>query len=95
MNFLVFTRAGRRLGLVRELAHIAYAMGSKADDCVVFDQVADGRSSLPDLSQCDLRNARIYQYKFRDEAELRDGLLTRAQYYVVLKQDMLAKRPSR
>lgn len=67
VNFHVFIKADKRLGLVRELVDMADAMGSKADDGVVFDQVVDGRGSIQDLSLRDLRNARIYEYKLRDE----------------------------
>ncbi len=96
VNFLIFTRAGKRLGLVRELAHVADAsMRRKAADCVVFDQAAGGASSVPDLSLCDLDDAKIQRYEFRDEPELQVGLLTRAQDYVMGKQDILGERPSR
>lgn len=96
VNFLIFTKAGMRLGLVRELAYVADpSMRRKAADCVVFDQVTGGLGSVPDLSLCDLDDARIQHYKFRDEPELQAGLLTRAQDYVACKQGALARKPSR
>ena len=96
LNFLIFTRAGKRHGLIRELAHVAdLSMRMKAADCVVFDQVVDGASSVPDLSMCDLGDAKIQHYEFRDEPELQIGLLTRAQDYVMRKRDILDRRPSR
>ena len=95
-NLLIFTGAGRWLGLVRELAHVADpSMRIKAADCVVFDQVTDGASSVPALSMCDLGDAKIQHYEFRDESELQIGLLTRAQDYVMHKRDILARRQSR
>ena len=82
VNFLIFTKEGMRHGVIRELACVADAMiESKVEDCVVFDQVVDGRSSVPDLSMCDLRNAQIYRYEFSDEPGLREGLLMRAMQY--------------
>jgi len=95
VNFLVFIREGRRHGVIRELACVADAMTeSKAGDCVAFDQVKGGRSSVPELSLCDLRNAQIYRYASSDESDLCEGLLMRAMHYVVLRQDILAKRTS-
>lgn len=95
VNFLIFTKDGMRHGVIRELACVADAMmESKVEDCVVFDQVVDGRSSVPDLSMCDLSNAQIYRYAFSDESGLREGLLMRAMRYVILKQDILARRTS-
>ena len=96
VNLLIFTGAGKRLGLVRELAHVADpSMRIKAADSVVFDQVIDGASSVPALSMCDLGDAEIQHYEFRDESELQIGLLTRAQDYVMHKHDILARRLSR
>ena len=95
VNFLIFTKEGMRHGVIREVAYVAdVMMRSKVGDCVVFDQVADGRSSVPDLSMCDLLNAQIYRYKFSDESDLREGLLMRAMHYLVLKQDILTRRIS-
>ena len=95
VNFLVFTGAGMRHGVVRELAYVADpVMKRKAVDCVVFDQIVNGGSSVPDLSMCDLRNAQIHRYEFSNELELRDGFLTNVQYYIVNKQDDLAGRMS-
>lgn len=95
VNFLIFTRGGKRLGVTRELAHVASAaMRDKVADCVVFDQLVDGNNSVPDLSMCDLHNAQITCYKFHTELDLRDGLLSRSQDYVLSKHDLLAKRPS-
>ena len=95
VNFLIFTKRGMRHGVVRELAYVADAMvGSKVEDCVVFDQVVDGRGSVPDLSMCDLLNAQINRHEFSDESDLREGLLMTAMHYVVLKHDILARRTS-
>ena len=95
VNFLIFTKAGKRYGLIRELAHVAEALTrSKVLDCVVFDQIVDGRSSVPDLSMCDLRDGKIPRHAFHDESDLSDALLTRAEHHVFDKQDMLARRLS-
>lgn len=95
VNFLIFTKAGRRHGLIRELAHVAETLArSKVLDCVVFDQIVDGRSSVPDLSMCDLHDGQIPRHAFHNEPELCDALLTRAEHYVLDKQDLLAQRPS-
>lgn len=37
-------------------------MRRKVADCVVFDQAADGASSVPDLLLCDLDDAKIQRY---------------------------------
>ena len=81
--------------MTRELAHVAGAtMRDKVADCVVFDQLVDGDNSVSDLSMCDLHNAQITHYVFHTELDLRDGLLSRSQDYVLSKHDLLAKRPS-
>ena len=93
VNFLIFTNSGMRLGVVRELAYVAETMTkSKIADCVAFDHMVDGHTSIPSLSMSDLRNSQINRYAFRDESELCEGLLMRAAYYVILKQDILARR---
>lgn len=95
VNFLIFTCAGYRHGVTRELAYIADdpTMHSKAADCVVFDEVRGGRTSVPTLSMHDIRNARINRLKFDDEGKLRYGLLTKAESYVIAKASWLAGRP--
>lgn len=94
VNFFIFTRAGRRLGVTRELGYVADdpGMRNKATDCVVFDEVANGKTSIPPLSMCDIGNVRIDRLEFNDEDHLRYGLLTRAELYVVAKESQLAAR---
>lgn len=95
VNFLIFTRNGRRHGLVRELAYIADAMSKgKVVDCVAFDQVVGGQNSVPDLSMCDLGNSSINRFEFHDESELCEMLLMRADLYLAHKSEILAKRLS-
>lgn len=60
-------------------------MRSKAADCVVFDEVRGGRTSVPTLPMHDIHNARTCRLEFDDEGKLRYGLLTKAESYVIAK----------
>ena len=95
VNFIFFTKDGMRHGVVRELAHVAEDpdMRSKINDCVVFDEVDGGRSSIPDLSRSDINNKRIEMQEFEDEGDLRTLLLTRTDLFAIQKMEELKARP--
>lgn len=94
VNFLIFTKKGKRLGVVRELAHIAKSpnMIYKAADCVIFDQVIKGRSSVPSLSIKDIENIGIQRVIFSTEKDLQESLLSNASWYTRKFNPILKRR---
>lgn len=94
VNFMFFTKAGMRHGVVRELAYVAEDpdMGVKVEDCVVFDELDGGKSSIPDLSRSDIKNKRIEMQIYENEENLRTLLLERADLFVIQKEDELQTR---
>lgn len=91
VNFLIFTRDGKRYGVVRELASISESrdMAAKASYCVVFDQMKDGQGSIPPLSLEDIRNTGIIRQEFYEENDLQQVLKTKAFWYLrKLKNDL-------
>ena len=80
VNFLVFTKTGRRLGLVRELAFIAEDenMRLKIPNCMIFDQVVREKSSVPDLSNSDIKNSRMNCRRFVTNDELKKAIVNEA-----------------
>lgn len=95
VNFMSFTKFGMRHGVVRELAYVAEDpdMESKVADCVVFDEVGGGKSSIPDLSKSDINNRRIEMHRFKDVKSLCALLLDRADLFVIEKAEELRTRP--
>jgi hypothetical protein len=83
INLLVFTKTGKRLGVVRELAFLARpSMSDKTPFSTVFDQVKDGESSIPSLSQEDVTNALIPRRAFNSFKELR-SIITIQTYWIL------------
>jgi hypothetical protein len=69
VNFLVFTHAGMRHGVIRELDHCidSPSMVDRRWRCVVFAEVLNGKSALPDLNVVDVERlceARIRRIDF-------------------------------
>jgi len=83
VNFLVFTKGGKRLGLVRELTFIATdeRMRTKVDHCVVFDEFKK-TTSIPKLSSDDIVNARIPQRTFTRLEELKEIMVKEAFWHL-------------
>ena len=73
VNFLIFTRQGKRHGVIRELAFVADspAMKHKISDCMVFDQILNNKSSVPPLSKMDIKNTGLVKREFTTELGLR------------------------
>ena len=96
VNFMFFTTKGMRHGVVRELAYVAEdpSMVDKIGDCVVFDEVDDAESSIPELSWSDISNRRIEVHRFENEQILHVALLARAEMFVIRKGACIQTRPS-
>lgn len=84
VNFLIFTRTGKRFGVVRELAFISdsHLMVHKTPFCVVFDMLQDSKGSIPPLSLSDIRNSGIIRQEFFNNMELKKFLLAKSFWYV-------------
>lgn len=97
VNFLVFTRDGKKHGLVRELALVADAMitAPKAHDCVAFYQGAEMGEAIPVLSISDIKKTRMRAAAFSDEADLQDAMLKTAWWYLLAKRRELEGRAHR
>lgn len=97
VNFLFFTKEGRKLGVVRELAYVAESedMASKVQDCVVFYQRDGAVESIPALSRSDIDNASVPARPFSSEADLREAMQTRALWYLRRKRGELEGRHGR
>jgi hypothetical protein len=83
VNFLIFTKQGKRFGLVRELAFIAedIRMRPKLSHCVVFDKIVNNESSsIPPLSISDIKNVRIHRRTFKTVEELKDAIVSEAYW---------------
>jgi len=95
VNFLFFTREGKRLGVVRELAYVADdpEMAQKTSDCVVFDEIKDENGSVPPLSMDDIKNSGIIRHEYSKEDSLQEALLSKAFWYVRQKRSILEERP--
>lgn len=94
VNFLIFTKGGKRLGLVRELAFVAVSeeMVDKAWACVVFDQIVNGESSIPPLSLEDIHNSGIRRREFATFQELEDLAIGTAFWYLKKLAPVLRRR---
>lgn len=83
VNFLIFTKKGKRFGVIRELTFIAEddRMRAKINHCVIFDEkVNQDSSSIPPLSRSDIRNSRLPCRSFRDTAELQEAIVSEAYW---------------
>jgi hypothetical protein len=94
LNYLIFTKTGKRLGLVRELAFAADdpSMISRAQNCVVFDQIVAAKSSIPDLSAIDVKNSGIELRTFDDVKELKTAILSLALQKLRRFSPIISKR---
>ena len=83
VNFLVFTRNGRKFGVIRELAFIAesHLMVQKTPFCVVFEIMNDGKGSIPPLSLSDIRNSGIIRQEIQNENDLKKFALAKSFWY--------------
>lgn len=94
VNFLIFTREGKRYGVSRELTHIATSptMIDKVRYCTVFEQMQDDRGSIPPLSIDDINNSGIGRREFTSELQLQKALSQ--QTYIQLRslRNVLLKR---
>ncbi len=73
INILVFTRKGKRYGLIDELVFLATdpRMHDKREYSIIFDH-NDGRSSIPDLSSSRIRNSNLRLRTFNNYNELEE-----------------------
>jgi len=94
VNFLVFTREGKRYGVSRELTHIATSstMIDKIPFCTVFEQIRDERGSIPPLSLDDINNSGINRREFETEQQLQTALSQQSFAKLRRLQSTLIKR---
>ena len=80
VNFLIFTKEGKNLGVTRELAHIATSstMADKIPFCTVFTEIEDKSGSISVLSINDIENSHIPRREFQGEKQLQKALLQQA-----------------
>ena len=96
VNFLIFTRNGKKFGVVRELAFIAdsHLMRQKVPFCVVFEMIKDGEGAIPPLSLSDIRNSGIARQEIQSEDDLKKFALSKASGYVRKLKNELENRES-
>ena len=87
VNFLIFTFAGKRFGVVREPAHCASSstMTDRRWRCVVCYEVKGKRSALPPLSNQELEQlqiSRMITIPFSTEEELKQAIVGTAWKYL-------------
>ena len=94
VNFLVFTREGKRYGVSRELTHVATSnnMIDKIPFCTVFDQINDNRGSIPPLSLDDINNSGINRREYQTKDKLQTALSQQAFAKLRMLQSTLIKR---
>jgi hypothetical protein len=96
VNFLIFTKKGKRFGVIRELAFIAEddRMRPKINHCVIFVEKVNGSSSpIPPLSISDIRNSRLPCRSFRYATELQEAIVCEAFWHLRrLSQALSARR---
>ena len=80
VNFLIFTRLGKNLGVTRELTHVTTHtnMASKVLYCTVFDEVKDKINSMSELSINDIENSGLERREFQNEKHLQKVLRKQA-----------------
>jgi hypothetical protein len=73
INLLVFTRRGKRHGVIDELSFITSDRGmmDKIQFCKVFDQKLNKRSSVPDLSRSRIKRYGVQVRTFRSTERLK------------------------
>jgi len=94
VNYLIFTRNGKKYGVIRELAFVSDApeMIDKTQYCVVFDEIHDSRGSVPPLSLDDIKNSDIIRHEFSSEKDLQEALLSKSLWYGRKLKRMLLSR---
>lgn len=94
VNLLVFTKEGKQRGLVRELAFIAESpdMIPKAMSCVAFDQLDEGKSSIPPLSVSDIKTTGIHLRTFESMEELKKAILNTVYWQLRRLSPSLSRR---
>lgn len=94
VNFLIFTREGKRFGVSRELTHVATSstMIDKVQYCTVFEQIQDFQGSIPPLSIDDINNSGINRREFTTEHQLQTALAQQAYAQVRNLKNLLKKR---
>ncbi len=99
VNFLIFTFAGKRFGVIRELAYCAgsTAMTDRRWRCVLCAETKGKRSALPTLSGRELEKlhvSKILLIPFRDEVQLKNALIGTAWKYLCDLAEELRNRSS-
>ena len=86
INLLIFTRAGKRYGLIDELAFLTSntQMFEKVPFSIVFDQVRGGKSSIPALSRSRINIFDVKLREFKSTQELETILLIEI-YWIMRK----------
>jgi hypothetical protein len=94
VNFLVFTKRGKRLGLARELAFVAEdeRMRSKINHLVFDETPTKNSSSVPTLSSSDIQNARINRRSFNTPDELKEAIISEAYWQLRRLSPVLSSR---
>jgi hypothetical protein len=95
VNFLIWTKKGKRFGVIRELAFMAEddGMRPKINHCVIFDEtVNEDSSSIPPLSRSDIRNSRLPRRPFRDTVELQEAIVSEAYWQLRRLSTILSAR---
>jgi hypothetical protein len=94
VNFLVFTKRGKRLGLARELAFVAEdeRMRSKINHLVFDETPTKNSSSVPTLSSSDIQNARINRRSFKTPDELKEAIISEAYWQLRRLSPVLSSR---
>jgi hypothetical protein len=67
-------------------------MISRAQNCVVFDQIVAAKSSIPDLSAIDVKNSGIELRTFDDVKELKTAILSLALQKLRRFSPIISKR---
>jgi hypothetical protein len=85
INLLIFTRSGKRLGLVDELSFLTTdpRMVQKIDFSLVFDQVYQQRSSIPDLSMDRVKRYSVQRREFKSSTRLKEIIVKEIAWLIV------------
>ena len=96
VNFLVFTFAGKRFGVSRELAHCCSpSMIDRRWRCVSFEQRKANRTALPPMNSKELESlhiSNISRVEFGDQRQLRNAMLGMATEYLFDLAETLRQR---
>ncbi len=81
---LVFTRSGKKYGLIDELNFLTTDMGmqKKMYYSILFDQHDGIRSSIPDLSSSRVRNANLRRRTFNNYIDL-ENMISREVFWIL------------